>query len=96
MKNEAELLVKYAEREVVRSRGQLMATIAEIRHRIDPRVMAAETADKIVGRASDALSATTSSVKSHPVLSLGGVAAFVGALGLRTWLARRKVDSDAT
>lgn len=96
MKNEADLLVKYAEREATRSRAQFLATLAEIRHRADPRVIAAEAAENLLGRANHLLDTTTSSVRSRPALSLGGLAAFAIAVGLRVWIAKGKSKSDAT
>jgi hypothetical protein len=96
MKNEADLLVKYTEREAVRARAQFMGTLAELRQRIDPRVIAAEAAENLVGRANHLLADTTTSVRTRPVLSFAGVAAFAVAVGLRIWLSRAKTDSDAT
>ncbi|CAN5294003.1 hypothetical protein BH09PSE3_BH09PSE3_07780 [soil metagenome] len=96
MKSEADLLVKYAEREAVRSRAQFLSTIAEIRYRIDPRVIAAEAAENMLGRANQLLSDTTTSVKNRPLLSFGSLAAFAVAVGLRIWLAKGKANSDAT
>jgi hypothetical protein len=96
VKNEADLLVKYAERESVRSRARFMATLAEIRHRADPRVIAAEAAENLLGRANHLLDTTTTTVRSRPALSLGGLAAFVIAVGLRVWVAKGKKDSNAT
>jgi hypothetical protein len=96
VKNEADLLVRYSERESKRARASFMATLAEIRHRADPRVMAAEAAEDLLGRANQMLDNTTASIRNRPALATGGMAAFVIAVGLRFWLARGKVDSDAT
>jgi hypothetical protein len=92
VKNEADLLVSYAEREVVRSRTQFIATLAEIRRRTDPRVIATEAAENMMGRASHLIDATATAVRARPTLTLGGLAAFMMALGLRIWLARRKEE----
>jgi hypothetical protein len=96
MKNQADLLVKHAERESKRARASFLATLAEIRHRTDPRVIAAELAEDVVGRANQMLDDTTTSIRKRPALPLGGLAAFAIAVGLRLWLAKSKVDSDAT
>jgi hypothetical protein len=90
VKNEADLLVSYAEREAARSRAQFMATLAEIRHRTDPRVIAAEAAENLYGRANQLLDTTTTAARARPALSLGGLAAFLFAVGLRMWLSRSK------
>jgi hypothetical protein len=92
LKNEADLLVSYAEREAVRSRTQFMATLAEIRRRTDPRVIATEAAEKMMGRANHMVETTTTAVRARPTLALGGLAVFLVALGLRFWLTRRKEE----
>jgi hypothetical protein len=96
VKNEADLLVKYAEREAVRSRAQFTETLAEIRRRTDPRVIAAEAVENLLGRANHLLDTATTTVRNSPALSLGGLAAFVIAVGLRVWLAKGKKDPNAT
>ncbi|WP_293879939.1 hypothetical protein [Sphingomonas sp.] len=73
-----------------------MATLAEIRRRADPRVIVAEAAENLVGRANQLRNDTTTTIRNRPALSFGGLAAFGIAVGLRVWLARAKVDRDAT
>lgn len=96
MKDEADTLVKHAEREAERSRLQFFATFAELRRRIDPRVIAAEAAENMVGRANHLLDDTKASARNHPGVAAGGAAAFVLAVGLRLWLAKANTRSDAT
>lgn len=96
MKNDAELPVKYAETEAARSRAQFMATLEEIRYRVDPRVIAAETKDNIVGRANRLFETTTTAVRDRPMLAIAGLLAFAAAVGVRIWFSRANADNDAT
>jgi hypothetical protein len=90
LKNKSEQAVSDAERESHRSRTQVMATLAEIRRRTNPRIVATETADDLLNRANQLLQTTTTTIRTRPVLALSGFAAFMIAIGLRFWLARRK------
>jgi hypothetical protein len=96
VKNDADLLVVQAQLEAVRSRAQFLATLAEIRYRIDPRVIAAESFDSALDRAADLIDTTKTSVRSRPLVWLGALATFLVLIGLRSWLPKAKVDSDET
>lgn len=98
MKREADLLVGQAERNARVARARLLATLAEIRHRIDPRVIAAETAEGALARANHLLDDAKTAIKDRPAITAASGVAFAAAVGLRFWLAKGKDDGkdDAT
>lgn len=92
MKRAADLLIAHEKRSVEKARTELFATLTEIRHRLDPRVIAAETAENIAGRASQLVDSARTTVGEHKVASTGGVLAFVIAVALRIWISRKSGD----
>lgn len=85
-----------AEREAKAARFRLTATTAELRHRLDPRVLAAHGFEAITDRAQALVSETGATAKARPYLSAGGFAAFIAAVGFRYWIGRRKSGDKAT
>jgi ElaB/YqjD/DUF883 family membrane-anchored ribosome-binding protein len=65
-----------AKAEAKAARAKLMATLGEVRHRLDPRVVASETVDSAVSSAANMLDNATTAVRSRPwMLGLGATAA---------------------
>ncbi|MDB5701852.1 MAG: hypothetical protein JWL66_2051 [Sphingomonadales bacterium] len=96
MKNEADLLVKHSEREALRARAQFMGTLAELRRRITPQVIVAETRERLTDRATQLIEEGKVSVGTHPVGSVVGLSALIIAVALRIWRVKAKSESDAT
>lgn len=92
MNDETNQTIMAAEREVMRSRARLMTTLAEIRDRMDPRIIATDTASNVLNRANQLVDKTTTSISERPALALGGMAAALAVFGLKRWLARSKED----
>lgn len=94
MSNAQGPLVARAQAEADAARARLNGTIALLKHRLDPRVVAAETAENMADRAHRFVSNGTHAVASRPALSATTVAAFLAAVGLRWWIARSRRDDE--
>ncbi|MDB5712734.1 MAG: hypothetical protein JWO15_131 [Sphingomonadales bacterium] len=90
MKNEADLLVKYSEREAVRARTQFMGTLAELRRRITPRVIVAETRERLTDHAIQLIDDQTASVRARPVAYMVSLGALLLTVALRIWRVKSK------
>lgn len=96
MRKVVDRVVLNAERDAKAARARLMGTTTELRHRLDPRVLAAEGAESLADRAQALVHAAGTTAKARPYASAGGLAAFVAAVGFRYWIGRRKTASEAT
>lgn len=101
MKKVADRLVAYAERDVERKRAAFFATLAELRHRVDPRVIASETADRTFARAEGLFDDAKITVKQRPLAAGGAGIALLSLIGLAWWRRRENtvetdVDDDET
>jgi len=89
MKKAAEQLVDHANVRSDAARAALMATLDELRLRLDPRIIAAEQMEALLGRAQRTANDVGTNVRARPVATTGGLVAFLVAVGLRVWIARR-------
>jgi ElaB/YqjD/DUF883 family membrane-anchored ribosome-binding protein len=68
------------------ARAKVIATVGEVRHRLDPRTVAAETAEGMLGHVNQILGDATAVAKSRPWL----LAAGASLVGVVLTLRRRK------
>ena len=74
MKRVIDRRVLSAQAEVTAKRAEIVATIGELRHRLDPRVIAAETASDVKGQVSLAIRSASTAAKAQPWLLVGASA----------------------
>lgn len=66
MKQQFDRRSENARRNAADARARIIATLGEIRHRIDPRTVAAETANGMIDRVHHLLGEASSTAKSKP------------------------------
>ena len=74
MKRVIDRRVLSAKAEVTAKRAEIVAIIGELRYRLDPRVIAAETASDVKGQVSRAISSAGTAAKAQPWLVVGASA----------------------
>ena len=74
MKQVIDRRVLSAKAEVTAKRAEIGAIIGELRHRLDPRVIAAETASDVKDKVSGAITTATTAAKERPWLLAGASA----------------------
>ncbi len=90
MKQQLDRRSENARRHAEEARTRIIATLGEIRHRIDPRTVAAEMANGVIDRVHHLLGEASSTAKSKPWL-VAVAATLVGiALTYRTGKANSK------
>ncbi|MBA3895657.1 MAG: hypothetical protein H0X36_00645 [Sphingomonadaceae bacterium] len=94
MKDQADLLVARAEGRAQRSRAKLLSTLAEIRHRLNPRVVATEAAESVADRAGRLVHDAGEAAKDRPVTAGAGAFALAAAVGLGVWMKLRPHDEE--
>lgn len=95
MRLAAQQLVDRADANAKAARADLLATVSELRLRLDPRVIAAEGMETLVDRTHDATRRTSDAARANPIMTAGGLAAVLAAIGLRIWLVRRAKSQAA-
>lgn len=96
MKRAAQQLVDRAEARSDAAREQMVRTAFALRERLDPRVLIAERAEHLLARAQMAASAFGDTAKTRPVATTSSLIAFVAAVALRFWLARKTNEPAET
>ena len=76
MKRVIDRRVLSAQAEVSARRAEVVAIIGDLRHRLDPRVIAAETASDVKDQVSRTIGAFGSTAKAQPWLLVGASALF--------------------
>ena len=94
MKRQIDRRVLTAADEARIARARVMATLDRLRHRVDPRVMAAETAEQALDGATSWIAEATTSAKSRPWL-LGIVATVIG-IAMTAYARYSDDDTQAT
>jgi hypothetical protein len=85
-----------AEANAAAARADVLATLHEIRHRIDPRVIVAETAEHGVAKVSAMLDDVQSTVRARPWLVAVGATLFGIAVAARARLLAESEEIDET
>jgi type IV secretory pathway TrbD component len=93
VKRAASRQLESAEASAAAARADVLATLQEIRRRIDPRVIVAETAERGVARVNGILDGAQETVRTRPWLVALGATLFGIAVAAR---ARLLAESDAT
>jgi phage terminase small subunit len=96
VKRAATRQVESAEANAAAARADVLATLQEIRHRIDPRVIVAETAERSLTRVNDVLDGAQATVKTHPWLVLLGASLLGLAVAARARLLAESDEPDET
>jgi ElaB/YqjD/DUF883 family membrane-anchored ribosome-binding protein len=86
VKHAASRQVESAEASAAAARADVLATLMEIRHRIDPRVIVAETAERGVAKANRLLDEAQATVRDRPWLVAVGATLFGIAVAARARL----------
>lgn len=84
-----------AQSDVEVARAEILATLEEIRHRLDPRTIVAETAERGFARATAALDDAQVGLRSRPWLVALGATLFGIALAARARLQAETADTAA-
>jgi len=96
VKRAATRQVESAEANAAVARADVLATLQEIRHRIDPRVVVAETAERGLTRVNGLLDGASATVKSRPWLVMAGATLFGIAIAARARLRAEREENDET
>lgn len=94
MKGAFDRSVEVARIEATERRAQVLATIAEVRHRLDPKTIVAETAGAAFARVSSLIGDATAGATSRPWLLAVGATLFGVILSLRAHLAEGEQDDE--
>lgn len=94
MKGAFDRRVAAARLEATEKRAQVLATIAEVRHRLDPKTVIAETASEAFDRVNRVLRDATVGATSRPWLLAAGATLFGIAISLRAHLAKAEQDEE--
>jgi hypothetical protein len=78
------------------ARAAVLVTLQQIRHRLDPRVIVAETAERGVAKANQLLDDAQASVRARPWLIAVGATLFGIAVAARSRLLAESGDGSAT
>ncbi len=93
MKQQLDRRSERAREEAEAARARIMATLAEIRHRIDPRTVATETAQGVLDRVNHVLSEASSTAKSKPwLLAIGATLAGIALSYRKGKPANREIE----
>lgn len=92
VKRAANRQLESAEAQAAVARADVLATLTEIRHRIDPRVIVAETAERGVAKVNGLLDDAQGAVRRRPWLVAVGATLFGIAVAAR---ARLLAESEA-
>ena len=84
MKDAFDRRVDVARIKATKRRAQVLSTISEVRHRLDPKTVVAETAGAALNRVNSLLGNATTGATSRPWLLAVGATLFGVALALRS------------
>ena len=94
MKGAFDRRVEAARVEATEQRAQVLSTIAEVRSRLDPKTIIAETATSAFGHVNRLLDDATTGAKSRPWLLAMGATLFGIVVSLRTRQAADDIDGE--
>ena len=90
MKKVVDRAVIDAQRRSDAARQRLLETTAELRERLTPRALVSGAIENVSRRTENLLDTAQATARRSPLTTASGVAAFLVAVGLRLWIARRK------
>lgn len=85
-----------AEASAAAARAEVLATLQQIRHRIDPRIVVAETAERGVARVNHLLETAQGAMKRKPWLVAVGATLFGIAVAARARVHAETRETDET
>lgn len=94
MKGAFDRRVEVARVEATEQRAQVLSTIAEVRSRLDPKIIIAETATSAFGQVNRLIGDATAGAKSRPWLLAVGATLFGIVVSLRTRQATDDNDGE--
>lgn len=96
VKRAATCQIESAEANAASARADVLSTLQEIRHRIDPRVIVAETAERNLTRLSTLLGGAQATVRARPWLILTSATLIGIAIAARARLLAESEDDEET